>query len=277
MMQQSFPYAWPRNDQTYLFIDGGYIQKRYADGVRVWFGDDADKAEIDFSALIHSHPAAGRSFYYYCLDEERREGESETDHQERIAKQKSHLSKVSEAPGCHIRLGVLKGQGKEKRQKKVDVLLAVDMLTHAANKNMTKALLLAGDLDFQPAIESLVHLGIFVELIADDKHTAPELAWAASSYTKLGFDHYYSWSSQDLKSKYPLPDARDNGRLRTEKAAALKTGSLNGKAVTLYKTDGKFYICLRVPRNEAPIYFSHDDPERLNLYLEIQGYKVAWD
>lgn len=276
MAHQPYPYAWPNNDQTYLFIDGGYVQKRFIDGVRKWFGEDTDKAQIDFNALIQNYPA-GRRFYYYCLDEERREGEDEKDQQDRIAKQKAHLSRVSEARGCHIRLGVLKGQGKEKRQKKVDVLLAVDMLTHAANKNMTKALLLAGDLDFQPAIESLVQLGIFVELIADDKHTAPELAWAASSYTKLTFNHYYSWSDRTLKEKYHLPDTSNNGRLILKETKAVKTGSLDGKAITLYATEGKFYLCPTIVGDEAPIYFVHDDPERLELYLKLQGRNVVWN
>jgi len=274
MAQQTFPYAWPSYDQTYLFIDGGYVQKRYEEAVRVWFGDNA---EIDFPTLIRNYPA-GRSFYYHCLDEEKREGEGESDHQARIAEQKAHLNKVSEAPGCHIRLGVLKGQEKKRRQKKVDVLLAVDMLTHAANKNMTKALLLAGDLDFQPAIESLVQLGIFVELIADDKHTASELAWAASSYRKLSFSDYYSWSTSALQEKYPLPRNGGHSRLDLKGAAVLKTGSLDGDAFTLYQSEERFYLCPPGVEGDTPYYYVHDDLERLKLYLEkIQGHKIIWD
>lgn len=272
MSHQFFPYAWPSHENTYLFIDGGYIRKRYMDAVRVWFGDDA---EIDFPTLIQRYPA-GRSFYYYCLDEERREGESESSHQARLVEQKANLNNVRDARGCHIRLGVLKGQGKEKRQKKVDVLLAVDMLTHAANKNMTKVLLLAGDLDFQPAIESLVQLGIFVELIADDKHTAPELSWAASSYTKLSFYDYYNWSSTTLRSSYPLPSGGDY-LPNLKEAKELKTGSLDGYAFTLSQYEDKYYLLLPKFEGDTSYHFVHGDLERLKLYLQkIQGRKIIW-
>jgi uncharacterized LabA/DUF88 family protein len=272
MVQQTFPYAGPSHEKTYLFIDGGYIRKRYIDAVRVWFGDDAD---IDFTALIQRFVSAGRSFYYDCLDEEKREVESEADHQARIAEQKAQLNKVRESYGCHIRLGVLKG--KERRQKKVDILLAVDMLTHAANKNMSKALLLAGDLDFQPAIESLVQLGIFVELIADDRHTAPELTWAASSYKKLTFADYYYWSPQALQRSYPLPSSGDY--LPSIKGATeLKTGSLDGYAFTLSQNDDGFYLCLPNFEGNKSHHFVHADLKRLTLYLEkIQGSKITWD
>lgn len=272
MVQQIYPF-WASNDQTYLFIDGGYVQRRYEDAVRAWFGDSG---EIDFPTLMRSYPA-GRSFYYYCLDEERGKGEEETDYRARIAEQKAHLNKVRKAPGCHIRRGVLKGEGKEKRQKKVDVLLAVDMLTHAANKNMTKALLLAGDLDFQPAVESLVQLGIFVELIADDKHTALDLAWSASSYTKLTFKDYYSWSTYALKEKFPLPRTDQGGLLVLEGAVVLKTGSLNGEAVTLYQSGGKTYLCPSSAGRDTPVYYVHNDVERLKLYLDLQGHTTVWN
>lgn len=270
---QSYSSLLPNYEQTYLFIDGGYVRKRYIDAVRVWFGDEA---EIDFPTLIQMY-SAGRSFYYYCLDEEKRAGESDSDHQARLAEQKASLNKVRGAHGCHIRLGVLKGQGKEKRQKKVDVLLAVDMLTHAANKNMTKVLLLAGDLDFQPAIESLVQLGIFVELIADDKHTAPELTWAASSYRKLTFNDYYHWSSSALLSRYPLPGGGDYIPGLKE-AKELKSGSLDGYAFTLSQDDGRFYLLLPKFEGGKSYHFVHQDLERLQLYLEkIQGRKIIWD
>lgn len=243
------------------------------DAVRAWFGGNG---EIDFPTLIRSCPA-GRSFYYDCLDEERQAGESETNHLSRVEKQKARLNKVREAHGCHIRLGVIKG--KTRRQKKVDIMLAVDMLTHAANKNMTRALLLAGDLDFQPAVESLVQLGIFVELIADDKHTSSDLAWSASSYRKLSFRDYYSWSTSALKGKYPLPRSGDDSRLILKDAAVMNTGSLDGEAFTVYQSEGKFYLCPQGAGNEKETYYrlTHDDLRRLKLYLELQGYKVVWD
>jgi hypothetical protein len=61
-----------------------------------------------------------------------------------------------------VRLGSLSGKGNRKRQKKVDVLLAVEALDHAFRKNMAQVCLITGDLDFSPLVESLVKLGTYV-------------------------------------------------------------------------------------------------------------------
>jgi uncharacterized LabA/DUF88 family protein len=199
---------------TYIFIDGGYLRSRHAEITRKWFGFEA---EIDFNSVVRRlNATSGRmlwaevdrftqvdesvtkSFYYDCLDEDRRQDESESEFHARIEKQNALVANIREVNGCHIRLGALKGSKKIRRQKEVDILLAVDMMAHAAQRNMTKVVLLAGDQDFRPAVESLVQLGIFVHIVGDAKHTSRELTWAASSYTKLTFDDFYGWTPNSL-------------------------------------------------------------------------------
>ncbi|MGI8654057.1 MAG: NYN domain-containing protein, partial [Pyrinomonadaceae bacterium] len=188
---------------TYIFIDGGYLRSRHAEITRKWFGCET---EIEFSSVISRLDMLGgravwlpvgevsqsderetKSFYYDCLDEERRQDESESEFLARLEKQNVLIENIRDVDGCHIRLGVLKGSRRIRRQKEVDILLAVDMIAHAAQRNMTKVVLLAGDQDFKPAVESLVQLGIFVHIVGDAKHTSRELTWAASAYTKLTF------------------------------------------------------------------------------------------
>ncbi|MBD2254416.1 NYN domain-containing protein [Nostoc parmelioides] len=54
----------------------------------------------------------------------------------------------------------------KKEQKEIDIMIAVDMLTHSFQKNMDEATLLAGDLDFKPLIDALVLNGTeFLKLV----------------------------------------------------------------------------------------------------------------
>jgi uncharacterized LabA/DUF88 family protein len=69
----------------------------------------------------------------------------------RIVAHKESLERVNSAEECHVRLGLVKGV-KPRRQKGVDVLLAVDMLTHAFRNSFERAVLVAGDLDFKPVV-----------------------------------------------------------------------------------------------------------------------------
>src|SRR5881409_2788863 len=118
--------------QTYLFIDGGYLQKHYAESVQRWFGEDA---EIDFNQVKGSFHAQ-KCFYYDCLDDIRGEGEDKASFVKRITRQENSFNKIREVVGTHVRLGSLTGTAKHKRQKKVDILLAVDMMNHASRKNL---------------------------------------------------------------------------------------------------------------------------------------------
>ncbi len=49
------------------------------------------------------------------------------------------------------------------KEKGVDVKLAIDMLTHAANKNFDTAILVTGDGDFVEAVEAIKKFGLHVE------------------------------------------------------------------------------------------------------------------
>jgi uncharacterized LabA/DUF88 family protein len=86
------------------------------------------------------------TFYYDCFDEEKRTGETDTAFGDRLEKQNARLRDLRDVDDCHIRLGALKG-AKRRQQKEVDVLIAVDMMAHAARGNMDKAVLVTGDLD----------------------------------------------------------------------------------------------------------------------------------
>ncbi|HEX8176519.1 MAG TPA: NYN domain-containing protein [Pyrinomonadaceae bacterium] len=229
---------------SYLFIDGGHLRRYYAESVRKWFEGEGT---IDFARLKQTL-GAGKSFYYDCLDDIRRAGETQAAFDSRIEQQEAYFNKIREVVGSHVRLGSLTGTAKNKRQKEVDILLTVDMMNHAVRGNMSTAYLLSGDRDFKPVVESLVQMGLFVEVIGDRKHTSKDLAWAADNYTGISFDRYHEWSVESLKKKYPINipslDAPPSGANIVE----IEEGVYNGAPVTLYKWQGNTEFYLHVPQ-----------------------------
>ncbi len=89
-----------------------------------------------------------RTYFYDCLDDLKKESESEAEFKSRVEAQNNSFERMHSRRGLHLRLGTLKG-GRRRTQKEVDILLAVDMLTHGFNRNMTHAILISGDLDFR--------------------------------------------------------------------------------------------------------------------------------
>jgi uncharacterized LabA/DUF88 family protein len=275
---------------TYIFIDGGYLRSRHAEITRKWFGFET---EIDFDSVIRRlslkrghvpwlevnqfnqvDESVTKCFYYDCLDEDRRQDEKDSEFRSRIEKQNAMIENIRDVEGCHIRLSALKGSRKIRRQKEVDILLAVDMMAHAAQRNMTKVVLLAGDQDFRPAVESLVQLGIFVHIFGDAKHTSRELTWAASAYTKLTFEDFYQWTPSSIQSQCRIPFSGSSPTVKDKKI--LKTGSMNGNKCTLYESNDGFLIYFS-QLNNFQRHYTHKDLGRLELYFTFQHGSIIWD
>src|SRR5260221_8920026 len=142
---------------TYLFIDGEYLRQIHRDAMQAFFGVDG---ELDLSKP-KDQAGAIRAFFYDSLDDAPRQGESEEACRARVAPLEEFFTEARALSGVHVRLGTV--TGKRRRQKEVDILLAVDMFTDGFNGSMRTAVLLSGDLDFRPIIEALVRHGVFVE------------------------------------------------------------------------------------------------------------------
>src|SRR5262249_31783109 len=150
--------------------------------------------------------AVPQRFYYYdCLHDIKKDGETEEGFKKRFEHQNAVFERIQSLPGFHVRLGNLSGVGKKIRQKKVDVLLAVEMLDHAFRKNMVAAFLLAGDGDFTPVAEAVIRLGTWVEVYYDPHGASKELYSTADQGIPLTFNDLRSWSSIEFRTRYPLP------------------------------------------------------------------------
>jgi hypothetical protein len=97
-----------------------------------------------------------------------------------VAKDYQKFDEIRALDRFHVALGEIKGRGRNRRQKRVDVRLAVDMLMHTFRGNMDNATLLAGDVDFIPLIEALVREGMNIT-IWHPPQASTELLGAADS------------------------------------------------------------------------------------------------
>lgn len=270
------------SDQSYLFVDGAYLRQRHADTMLAVFGEAAD---FDLSNLrqnlLHLRPLGGqdafhRIFYYDCLHDIPKVGESDEELKSRIEQQRAAFDKIQSLHGFHVRLGSLSGSSRKMRQKEVDILLAVEMLDHAFRKNMTAAALIAGDLDFAPLLDSLVRLGTWVDVLYDPKSIAKGLLASADRGIPLTFHNYYSMCTPDFHLGHALPQEQMPAAWQPadQGFALAREGCLpNGDHVLLYKRDneGVIYVV-----HQPPWLLLHNDSTVLENYFTLVHSPIEW-
>ncbi|MBI4669909.1 MAG: NYN domain-containing protein [Elusimicrobia bacterium] len=81
------------------------------------------------------------------------------------------VSELESKPRYEVRLGRLAFRGFDRNtnkpifeQKRVDVLLSVDIVSLSATKNITDVILVAGDSDLIPAVIAAKNMGVLVTL-----------------------------------------------------------------------------------------------------------------
>ncbi len=258
---------------TYLFVDGGYIKKAFADSLRGWFGDI--EPQIEFNRVIQFF-SAQKMFYYDCEDKDRRSTEDDVTFQARLREQDHYFNSIREIPGSHVRLGhLIISNGKRRRQKEVDIRLTVDMMNHAVRRNMTKAILLAGDRDFRPLVEGLVDLGVNIVLAADEKSVSLDLAYAADQFIRLGFETYHDWTTTKLRQQFPIDVRYLNGV--GSHIPLIRSCFLRDRPLQLLFGQQTFFIHMPSYRNGEPVTLAHKSEERLLLYTKLKYGDIRWD
>ena len=150
-------------DRAAIFIDGAYLE--YV------LKDEFKGASIDFSSLSRAMAENAdilRTYYYHCPPYQ---GNPPTqEERERYSARRSFYTALDRLPRFAVRLGRLefRGLGPDGRprfeQKRVDILLGVDMVQLAAKGQIQQAILLAGDSDFIPAVTVAKAEGVLVRL-----------------------------------------------------------------------------------------------------------------
>jgi uncharacterized LabA/DUF88 family protein len=262
-----------RSSDTYLFIDGEYVRRVYNEAIQSVFGCDG---EIDL-AEVKRQAGAKRAFFYDCLDDVQRTGESQTAYDARVASQESLFAAIRALKGFHVRLGSLRGAPKKLRQKEVDVLLAVDMLTHGFDGNMETAILIAGDLDFRPIIEALVRRGVFIEIWYEKKSGAQELWWAADFGRQLTFRWFYDWSTNSFRTRCPLPQFSD-AHAPMMNITYERPGLYEGRDVRMLRDSdhGNFVLRIVEPSGVSVKWLEYPDEGVIERYFATIYGPIQW-
>jgi hypothetical protein len=176
-------------NETYAFVDGGYLYSRMNELSKAVYGREWD---LSFPN-IKKELGTLKLFFYDGLA-------SDPDIEEAGNHSRQEVYKEIQAlPGCHVCLGRLKRPSSPKkapRQKMVDVLLAVDSLSHVFRGNCKHVILIAGDADFAPIAEALNDFGAFVTLYAFSRHVAPELLSVVDDFKEKSFRDIQVWYKQ---------------------------------------------------------------------------------
>jgi len=145
-------------EKATIYIDGGYLNKIQRD----YF----NKSSIDLLKLSEKicndlNVFRLRTYYYTCNPIVRKNNQSD---REKLAKMQTFLTKLKRLPRFEVRLGKLQLIGNEFKQKMVDVLMSLDIITMTYENQIQHIILIAGDSDFIPAIKKAKSYGAIVHL-----------------------------------------------------------------------------------------------------------------
>ncbi len=164
-------------DSIYVFVDGAYLRKASQRAKTFWV---EPRMAVSNTLGQPLNLAIQRTTYY---------GARPDDLKEVPAELAGYWEKIELLEDTDLGWGRLRGGDRRSvptRQKGVDVLLAVDMMTNAFSKNYEQAVLVAGDADFVPVIHEVRRFGVKVLLVApSDGSVARELIQAADRYLAI--------------------------------------------------------------------------------------------
>lgn len=152
-------------NRTAIFIDYAYLDRHTWDlfnrtRFRVNFQAFSEKLAGDFDIL--------RTYVYHCPVYQSNPPTDEERHQH--AAQRRFFDALELLPKYEIKLGRLERWGPDAngryryQQKRVDIMLAVDLVQLAARQIIQEAIIVAGDSDFIPAIAAAKSEGVWVRL-----------------------------------------------------------------------------------------------------------------
>ena len=146
-----------------IYIDGGYLDKVLQ--------NEYPQTKVDIGQLVERMRASDtllRAYYYHCMPY--RSDPPTTDEERRYASKRRFIDALSYIPRFQVRLGHLNFQGLTDRgqpifqQKRVDMMLGVDMALLAVKQRVDRIVLLTGDSDTIPAVEAVKPEGVVVTL-----------------------------------------------------------------------------------------------------------------
>lgn len=255
---------------SYMFVDAASLRGYTANISRRYFNEF--KFQFDLRRMVAGYT---RLFYYDALPIKDR-GEDETAYRARTAEQRQILEAAAAVDGVHVYEGDAhrrKGKGVGGlEQKKVDVMIAVDMLTHTFRRNMHQAALLTGDNDFKPLIDALVREGMTVALWYPPGETNIELVNAADSRRPLDLRVLWNWMTDESRLRFDIPQPI-NEDASIEEGDLLNEWHQNNVRYRLRKSDDVFTM-LVYSNGDNRLNISHENFDLLRMYCASMGYLI---
>ena len=106
----------------YLFIDGGCLRETLDDYSQRFF--DNDKIEFDYERLGREY----QKVFYYDSPPPQKNDENDMDYHERIKPTRDFFTQLNLLDGFHVYEGSSRRRRSKVEQKKVDIMIFVDML-----------------------------------------------------------------------------------------------------------------------------------------------------
>jgi uncharacterized LabA/DUF88 family protein len=256
------PYGGPK-EIHYLFVDGAALHGRIEAITKKFLG--GKHFEIDFDKL-RSHVGANKVFYYDAIPV-RDDGEDEQVYFKRTDAQRRRHDRANKANGVHVYEGdARKRRRRGYEQKKVDVMIAVDMMNHTFRRNMHRATLLTGDGDFKPLVDALVREGMELTLWYPTENTSQELLEAADTRRPLTLSSIKQLLDEESAKGFVIPFPVQSSPAAPRGGKRIRTWGVNHEQ-ELWREGPTFVVTRNLDANNR-YDVQHSDPELIKAVCD---------
>ncbi len=154
-----------------VFIDGGYLD-RELDSKRQGHRIDFKKLVENIVEISGKDKSIVRVYYYHCLPFQ--DSPPTLEQREKFGRSQGFFRALQRTSRFEVRLGRLAFRGNRAdgtpifEQKRVDLMLGLDLMSLAAKHIIDEVFIIAGDSDFVPAVNAVKKEGIVVYLVHGD-------------------------------------------------------------------------------------------------------------
>ena len=186
-----------RHERIMVFIDGSNLYHV--------LGEVCGRHDLNFGKFAEKVSAGRRLIrtYYYNIRQD-------SDRDPNIAtEQGKFLQTMYDTPYLEVRMGVSKRHGETMVEKGVDVYMATDLVAFAFMDLYDTAIVVSGDGDFFPAIQTARNQGKHIEVAAFDNNLSSEAGNVADVVIKLNKTYFTGlWSDRRRRVTTASPARR---------------------------------------------------------------------
>ena len=220
-----------------IYIDGATL-----DGAIEELEAEIGISQIPFDYFQFVNRLGHERAYYYDAYPAQKSGESSENFAIRKTQKDLKFSSLNLIPGMHVRTGTTRW-GKSQRQKAVDVLLAVDAVSHALTGTTDFVTIVASDLDFYPIFEQLLHSRVQTRLVYRPKITASELIEVADTRLFLTKTLLLNSCEPSFAASHQAEGMQLQGSLTEDERNLAAISTFRGRELAIWRDDSGLWTC----------------------------------